>query len=51
MLRSFRVPGYGAAWTALLPEDALRPGANEIKLYKLSGRDADVVLEPLEGEL
>ncbi len=51
VLRSFRVPGYGAAWTALLPEDALRPGANEIKLYKLSGRDADVVLEPLEGEL
>ena len=48
--RSFHVSGYGEAWTALLPEDALRQGANEVKLYKLSGSGAGVVeLVPLEG--
>ena len=48
--RSFRVPGYGEAWTALLPEDALRQGPNEVKVYRLSGSGAGVELVPLEDK-
>lgn len=50
VVRSFRVSGYGEAWTALLPEGALRPGANEIKFYRLSDSGAGVELVPLEGK-
>lgn len=50
VVRSFLISGYGEAWTALLPEDSLRAGANEIKIYRLSGSGEGVELIPLNSE-
>jgi hypothetical protein len=46
--RTFLLAGLENAWTAILPEECLRPGANDLRVFVVAAQADGPVLVPLE---